>query len=74
MGGTSFQHFQRGCNLRGGIGCLMSTWPLAFSELFVVLAFVIGWLILEWQCRRLDRLRAKREDSQFEQEKNQPAD
>jgi hypothetical protein len=30
---------------------------LAFLELLVVLLFGVGWLILEWQCRRLDRAR-----------------
>ena len=33
----------------------MSSWPLAFFELFIVLAFGIGWLILEWYCKRLDK-------------------
>ncbi|MGQ0455676.1 MAG: hypothetical protein ACT4OU_01305 [Hyphomicrobium sp.] len=33
----------------------MSHWPLAFLEFFVVLAFGVGWLILEWYCKRLDR-------------------
>lgn len=33
----------------------MSAWPLAFLEFFVVLAFAIGWLILEWYCKRLDK-------------------
>jgi hypothetical protein len=31
--------------------------PLAFFELFVVLAFGVGWLILEWNGKRLDRKR-----------------
>jgi len=31
--------------------------PLASMELFVVLAFLIGWLILERVARRLDRKR-----------------
>ena len=31
--------------------------PLAFMELFVVLAFGVGWLILERVARRLDRQR-----------------
>ncbi|MGL4396510.1 MAG: hypothetical protein ACRCS9_08240 [Hyphomicrobium sp.] len=35
----------------------MEHWPLAFFEFAVVLAFGIGWLVLEWQCRRLDRKR-----------------
>ncbi len=39
----------------------MSQWPLAFFEFFVVLAFGIGWMILEWQGRRLDRAREERE-------------
>lgn len=39
----------------------MSHWPLAFFELVVVLAFGIGWMILEWQGRRLDRQRDERE-------------
>ena len=32
-------------------------WLNAFFELFVVLAFAIGWLILEMVGRRLDRKR-----------------
>lgn len=32
-------------------------------ETFVVLAFFAAWLVLEWQCRRLDRLRAKENDA-----------
>lgn len=39
----------------------MSDWPLAFMELAIVLAFGIGWMILEWQGRRLDRQRDERE-------------
>ncbi|MBR2535807.1 MAG: hypothetical protein IKE66_07010 [Hyphomicrobium sp.] len=39
----------------------MSNWPLAFMELAIVLAFAAGWLILEWQGRRLDRQRDERE-------------
>jgi len=31
--------------------------PLAFIELFVVLAFAIGWLVLERVARRFDRKR-----------------
>ena len=37
----------------------MSNWPLAFMELAIVLAFAAGWLILEWQGRRLDRQRRR---------------
>jgi hypothetical protein len=33
--------------------------PLAFMELFVVLAFAIGWGILELLTRRLDKRRAE---------------
>jgi hypothetical protein len=33
----------------------MSHWPLAFLEFFVVIAFGIGWLILELYCKRLDK-------------------
>lgn len=33
----------------------MTHWPLAFLEFFVVLAFGIGWLFLEWYCKRLDK-------------------
>jgi hypothetical protein len=36
--------------------------PLAFMELFVVLAFGIGWLILERGARRLDRKRQDERD------------
>jgi hypothetical protein len=35
--------------------------PYALIELWVVLAFVLAWLVLEWQGRRLDRRRAERE-------------
>ena len=35
----------------------LQNWALPFSELFVVLAFGIGWMILEWQGRRLDAKR-----------------
>ncbi len=34
-------------------------WINAFFELFVVLAFALGWLILELNGRRLDRKREK---------------
>ena len=34
----------------------MTHWPLAFLEFFVVIAFGTGWLILEWYCKRLDKL------------------
>jgi len=33
--------------------------PLAFIELFVVLAFAVGWIVLELVARRLD---GRRED------------
>jgi len=36
----------------------------AFVELFVVLAFGLGWLVLEWNGRRLDRARAAREEQE----------
>jgi len=29
--------------------------PLAFMELFIVLAFGVGWLILEYVSRRYDK-------------------
>lgn len=32
-------------------------WMNAFFELFVVLAFALGWLVLEYVGRRLDRKR-----------------
>jgi hypothetical protein len=32
--------------------------PLAFMELFVVLAFAVGWLILEFVAKQLDKRRA----------------
>lgn len=35
-------------------------WLNAFFELIVVLAFALGWLILELNGRRLDREREKR--------------
>jgi hypothetical protein len=31
--------------------------PLAFMELFVVLAFLIGWIIVEYVARRSDKRR-----------------
>ena len=42
----------------------MSFSPFAFIELWVVLAFVAGWLVLEWQGRRLDRLRDARKEAE----------
>jgi hypothetical protein len=36
--------------------------PLAFMELFVVLAFGIGWLILERVAQGLDRKRQEERD------------
>lgn len=42
----------------------MSFDPLAFIELWVVLAFVAAWLVLEWQGRRLDRRRDARDREQ----------
>lgn len=33
----------------------------AFIELFVVLAFALGWLVIEYVCRRLDREKEARE-------------
>ncbi len=38
----------------------MSFDPFAMIELWVVLAFGAAWLVLEWQGRRLDRLRDER--------------
>lgn len=48
----------------------MSGLPLGLFELVVVLAFVAGWMILEWQCRRLDRQKAERART----ESNEPPD
>lgn len=39
----------------------MSFDPFAFIELWIVLAFAAAWAVLEWQGRRLDRLRGDRE-------------
>ena len=39
----------------------MSFDPFRFIERWVALAFVAAWLVLEWQARRLDRLREARE-------------
>lgn len=39
----------------------MSFDPFAFIELWIVLAFAAAWIVLEWQGRRLDRLRDARE-------------
>jgi hypothetical protein len=41
----------------------MSFDPLAFIELWVVLAFAAAWVILEWQGRRLDRRRQAHEQT-----------
>ncbi len=38
----------------------MSEWG-GLIEIVVVAMFGLGWLVLEWQGRRLDRLRAERE-------------
>jgi hypothetical protein len=45
--------------------------PFAFMELFVVLAFGIGWLILELVARRLDEKRKREED---QSERGNPPD
>ncbi len=37
--------------------------PLAFMELFVVLAFAIGWLVLERVARQLDERKRDEEDA-----------
>ncbi|MCZ8132037.1 MAG: hypothetical protein O9284_12170 [Steroidobacteraceae bacterium] len=34
---------------------------LPFMELLIVVAFALGWLVLEWNGRRLDRQQAERE-------------
>lgn len=39
----------------------MSFDPFAFIELWIALAFAAAWAVLEWQGRRLDRLRDARE-------------
>ncbi|MDO9383901.1 MAG: hypothetical protein Q7T86_13675 [Hyphomicrobiaceae bacterium] len=39
----------------------MSFDPFALIELWIVLAFAAAWGVLEWQGRRLDRLREARE-------------
>lgn len=39
----------------------MPVWINAFFEMFVVLAFGLGWVILEWQARRLDQRRKDEE-------------
>jgi hypothetical protein len=36
--------------------------PLAFMELFVVLAFAISWFVVERVARRLDRKRPEKSD------------
>jgi hypothetical protein len=41
--------------------------PLAFMEPFVVLAFAIGWVILEFVARRIGKRRAQ-EDAATEKE------
>jgi hypothetical protein len=40
--------------------------PLAFMELFVVLAFAVGWLVLEIVSRRYDRKRREETKSNDE--------
>ena len=37
--------------------------PFAFMELFVVLAFGIGWLVLERVARRFDKRKRDEEDA-----------
>ncbi len=45
--------------------------PLVFLEFFVVLAFAVGWLILEWVANRHDR---KRRSGTAEQGDRAPED
>jgi hypothetical protein len=46
----------------------------AFMELFVVLAFAAGWLVLEYVGRRLDRQKEARErDTHAPQERDSRA-
>jgi len=33
----------------------------AFTELFVLVAFAVGWLVIEYVCHRLDREKDARE-------------
>lgn len=40
----------------------MSFEPLAFLELFIVLAFLIGWFVLERVARRFDKKPPKDDD------------
>jgi hypothetical protein len=37
------------------------TWYYGFFELLIALAFIAGWLVLEWKGRQLDRAREERE-------------
>ena len=48
----------------------MTDWPFAVMDLAIVLAFGVGWLILEWQGRRLDRQRDARDQSDREKPDN----
>lgn len=41
----------------------MSVEPLAFLELFIVLAFLIGWFVLERVARRFDKKPPKDDES-----------
>jgi hypothetical protein len=36
------------------------TWYYGFFELIIVLAFVAGWMVLEWKGRQLDRAQEAR--------------
>ncbi|MFN0218716.1 MAG: hypothetical protein ACKVP4_07895 [Hyphomicrobium sp.] len=50
----------------------MSHWPLAFLEFAVVLAFGIGWLVLEWYCKRLDKPTELQPDAQSKETPGAP--
>ncbi|PPD00390.1 MAG: hypothetical protein CTY31_04410 [Hyphomicrobium sp.] len=50
----------------------MSAWPLAFFEFFMVIAFAIGWLILEWYCKRFDKPPESENTNSLETPRAQP--
>ena len=46
--------------------------PLAFLELFIVLAFVAGWLVIERVCRHYDRQRLQRDPEKVDRRGGSP--
>lgn len=40
---------------------ISANWLYGFFEFFIVLAFALAWLVMEWQGRRLDKKREREE-------------